>query len=109
MVDCSTPPGPEPITIQQQVTRGDSELVSYWMAVGAEGVSVHIGAAESPTVTFELLEALAAEIHAGDRSALNAFLDGELTLTGDVGALTRASKALGGNDPFSEVRVRTRY
>lgn len=77
--------------------------------IGPEGVSVATGLAESPTVTFEASEAVAAQIHSGTRTALNAFMDGDLTLTGDVGALSTVAKLLGDNDPFADLARKTTY
>ena len=105
---CSHEPGPGSLVLQQEVVRADS-TVCYWLAVGPDGVEVGLGTWADATVTFRQSEAVAASVHAGGRSAVNAFLDGDLEIAGQIGELTRAAQMLAENDPFADLRQRTTY
>ena len=109
LAQCATEPGPEPLVVQQLVDRPEG-VAAYWLEVGELGVGVGLGEASDPAVVFRCSERIAAEIHAGECSALRAFLNKDLELSGRVDALTSMQRHLDGQpDPFGELRTRTRY
>lgn len=109
LAECSTDSGPSSFVVQQIVERPEG-VCAYWLEVGESGVAVGIGEAPDPALVFRCSERIAAEIHAGTSSALRAFLNKDLELTGQVDALTTMQRHLNGQpDRFAELRARTQY
>lgn len=95
------------LVVQQVVVDGDHE-VAYVVVLAADEVSVRPGRAEAPTVTITQDRHTAEAVAAGDRSALQAFIDGEVRVRGDVVALAGRHKALARlGDVFASVRSDT--
>jgi hypothetical protein len=109
MVATSKPPTKVSLVLQQHVG-SDSQQVSYWMGIGTDGVEVTPGTAEAPTITFSTDPATAAGLNQGTTSALTAFLEGDLKVTGEVQGLVEHRELLAGlDDHFAELRSRTSY
>lgn len=80
------------VVLEQRVT-GPAEAV-WHIEVAAGRAEVGQGPHPRPTVTLTVDRATAEAIHHGHRSAQRAFLDGDLRIGGDVGALLAARELL---------------
>jgi SCP-2 sterol transfer family len=75
-----------------------------------ERVTVHLGAADEPTVRLHADYETAAAIARGELSAQRAFMTGRVRIDGDVLALAGAQTALRTlPDPFADVRSTTEW
>jgi len=96
------------IVIQHNVT--DADEASYALVVTPTGGSVLAGPHAEPTVTYAQNRACAAAIASGDRSPHDAFMLGELTISGDTHSLIAASDLLAWlDDALAAVRADTTY
>lgn len=93
-------------TIEQRVVDGPT-----WRFVVRDGsVAVETGSQGEADVRLTSDRATAAAIASGQRPALDAFIAGDLTLGGDVGALLEHRAALETvGDLFAQVRRRTQF
>ena len=92
------------LVIQQVVVDGDHE-VAYAVILTADEVAVRPGFVEAPTVTFTQDRHTAEEVASGARSALQAFVDGEIRVRGDVVSLSERHRVLAKlSDVFASVR-----
>lgn len=84
------------LVVQQVVTGAgaDGGEVAYVLVLTADEVAVRAGRVEEPTVTFTQALPTAVAIASGERSAQQAFIDGDLRVGGDVGALAARHRAL---------------
>ncbi|CAM8646159.1 SCP2 sterol-binding domain containing protein [Acidimicrobiia bacterium] len=73
--------------ILQQTVRSDDDTITWHIRFENGSVSLHVGAAENPTVAFSCDRSIADAIHIGLISAQAAFMSGNLQLGGDVSAL----------------------
>jgi putative sterol carrier protein len=97
------------LVIQQVVTVDDGD-VEYVIEAHDGALSIRAGRAATPDVTFTQDRATAVAIARGELSAQRAFLDGRLTLRGD---LQRALPHLAGlaalDDVFASTRAGTQW
>jgi predicted lipid carrier protein YhbT len=97
------------LVIQQVVTDGDAE-VAYVVHVAGGSLTVRPGRAERADVTFTQDRVTATAIARGELSAQRAFLDGRLTMQGD---LSRVLPDLAGltalDDVFAAARTTTAW
>ena len=93
------------LVVQQVVVDGDDE-VAYVVVLTAAEVAVRPGRADEATVTITQDRAVAEQIAAGERSALQSFIDGDVHVRGDVVALATRHRALARlGDVFAAVRA----
>jgi hypothetical protein len=83
----------EPFVIQQVVTDESGEA-AWHVALGPDGVRVHLGRAEAADVTFAQDRATAEAIVGGTLSAAEALTAGRLTVRGATARLTEHREAL---------------
>lgn len=121
--NAGTPPasdtGPTGIVIQHVVTAdgsasdgpdGDDTAATYALEVTATEGAVTAGHHANPTVTYTQARSCARAIASGDRSPHDAFMLGELTISGDTQALIAASDLLAWLDSaLADVRATTSY
>ena len=89
----SVPPLTDTSFVLEQRVTGPPDAV-WHIEVTDAGVTVGEGGHPRPTVTLRLDRPTAEAIHSGRRSAQRAFLDGDLRIGGDVGALLGARELL---------------
>lgn len=81
------------LTIEQRVVGAKDEFI--WHTSVKDGrARVLEGAADGPDIVFRSDAATAEAIVSGEKSAQRAFLDGELTLDGNIGRLIEAVPVL---------------
>jgi hypothetical protein len=100
------------LTIEHIVVDGaeDGRELRYHVAVDDGHVTFRPGAAGTPTVTFRENRATATAIARGELPAQAAFLAGDISIGGDLGALVEHAAALAGIDGALEgVRSATTY
>lgn len=82
---------------------------SYAIRFGPDRVSISRDCSQA-TITFVTTEATATKIALGERSAQRAFLDGELSVEGDINALLGHAKQLTAiQDRLGSLRIRTTF
>lgn len=95
------------LVVQQVVTGAgpDGGEVAYAVVLTAEEVAVRSGRVDDPTVIFTQSLATAEAVVHGERSAQQAFIDGDLRVGGDLVALAARHRALARlSDVFAAVR-----
>lgn len=94
------------LVVQQVVVDDDGAEVAAWTVVLTEDeVAVRSGHVEDFTVRFTQTRATAEAIARGELAALEAFIDGDLRIGGDVNALAERHRVLGRlGDVFAAVR-----
>ncbi len=70
---------------QYQIEDGEA----YHICIDEGGCSIKTGEHDSPTVTLTLNEDTLAEIMTGETDGMQAFMSGQLTVTGDLMLATR--------------------
>lgn len=86
------PPVAEQLVVQQEVERAP-ETVIYQVVLGPQGARVRSGTPETPTVVFSQSLAIATAIAQGRTTAHEAFMLGQLKVTGDTQALIAHTSA----------------
>jgi len=113
-----TPPasdvGPNGLVIQHVVapreSSGDRTETAYALTIKAGTGTVTAGRHADPTVTYTQDHECAAAIASGQRNAHDAFMLGDLTITGDTQALIVATDLLAWLDEaLAQVRAETTY
>jgi hypothetical protein len=99
--------------VVQHVVRGGAGPegdVCFHVAIDDGSVRVRPGPASSPSVTLTEDRSTAVAVARGERSAQEAFMDGEVRVGGDIGELLAAQAALARlGDVFASVRADTDF
>jgi hypothetical protein len=97
------------LVIQQVVVDEAGEDLAAWVVtLTADEVGVRSGRTEDFTVRFTQSRATAEAIARGEQAALQAFIDGQLRIGGDVNALATRHRVLARlGDVFATVRADT--
>jgi hypothetical protein len=95
------------LVIQQVVVDDAGEDVAAWVVtLTADEVSVRSGRTEDFTVRFTQARSTAEAVARGEQAALQAFIDGQLRIGGDVNALATRHRVLARlGDVFAQVRT----
>jgi hypothetical protein len=95
------------LVIQQVVVDESGDDVAAWfVTLKADEVSVRSGRTEDFTVRFTQSRATAAAVARGEQAALQAFIDGDMRIGGDVNALATRHRVLAKlGDVFATVRA----
>lgn len=90
--NAARPPVSDRIVLQQEIT-GLGETLIYQIVIGPENCAAVIGTGEPATVVFRQTRAIAVAIAEGRTSAHEAFMLGQLEVSGDPRALISSSEA----------------
>jgi hypothetical protein len=95
------------LVVQQVVVDDEgAEVAAWYVVLTADEVAVRSGRTDDFTVRFTQSRATAEAIALGERAALQAFIDGEVRIGGDVNALATRHRALARlGDVFATVRT----
>lgn len=77
----------QPVVLEQVITPVFGDACVYHLVLGPDAVCVRPGPAPAPTVTLRQSMATAWAVFRGDLAADEAFIRGDITLTGDATAL----------------------
>lgn len=110
LVSSAPPPSIDDRIVLQTEVSGLGETRVYQIAIGPGSCHVVSGEQEPPTVTFRQTRAIAVAIAEGRTSSHEAFMLGQLQVSGDTRALIDGSDAASWLDETIEpLRSRTKY
>jgi putative sterol carrier protein len=82
------------LTLQQIVTGSPDGEVSFWISLADEGVSGGLGRASAPDVTLTMDHETARALSRAELNHQAAFMQGKLTVTGNMGKLLKHQQVL---------------
>lgn len=98
------------LCVQEVVTGKDGAEVRYYLTIGDGALDCRRGDAHKPDVTLTQDYETAAALHRGDISAQQAFIEGQLKVSGNVALVAQHAETFATlSNIFTELRDRTTF